>query len=116
MKRQCEGWQILPDADHLVTALTSLFSELEKYMDEYKGSEGREESLDFYFTVRNFLNIYERVDEHYRIYTELTESGDFKIKPLCVNPIVHIGECLAQGNSSVFFLRHCRRYGITGSF
>lgn len=103
MKRQCEGWQILPDADHLVTALTSLFSELEKYMDEYKGSEGREELLDFYFTVRNFLNIYERVDEHYRIYTELTESGDFKIKLLCVNPIVHIGECLAQGNSSVFF-------------
>ena len=103
MKRQCEGWQILPDVDHLVTALTSLFSELEKYMDEYKGSEGREELLDFYFTVRNFLNIYERVDEHYRIYTELTESGDFKIKLLCVNPIVHIGECLAQGNSSVFF-------------
>ena len=33
----------------------------------------------------------------------MTESGDFKIKLLCVNPIVHIGECLAQGNSSVFF-------------
>ena len=39
MKRQCEGWQILPDVDHLVTALTSLFSELEKYMDEYKGPQ-----------------------------------------------------------------------------
>ena len=59
-----------------MTALTSLFSELEKYMDEHKGSEDGKMLLDFYFTVRNFLNIYERVDEHYRIYTELTESGD----------------------------------------
>lgn len=103
MKRDSEGWQILPDADHLVTALTSLFSVLEKFMDDYKGNDGREELLDFYFCVRNFLNIYERVDEHYRIYTELTEYGNFMIKLLCVNPIVHIGECLAQGNSTVFF-------------
>lgn len=103
MKRGSEGWQILPDADHLVTALTSLFSVLEKFMDDYKGNDGREELLDFYFCVRNFLNIYERVDEHYRIYTEMTEYGDFMIKLLCVNPIVHIGECLAQGNSTVFF-------------
>lgn len=103
MKRDSEGWQILPDADHLVTALTSLFSVLEKFMDDFKGNDGREELLDFYFCVRNFLNIYERVDEHYRIYTEMTEYGNFIIKLLCVNPIVHIGECLAQGNSTVFF-------------
>ena len=102
MKRQCEGWQILPDVDHLVTASPPLFSELEKYMDEYKGSEGREELLDFYFTVRNFLNIYERVDEHYRIYTELTESGDFKIKLLCVNPIMHIGNALPREQFGLF--------------
>ncbi len=103
MKRDSEGWQILPDADHLVTALTSLFPVLEKFMDDFKGNDGREELLDFYFCVRNFLNIYERVDEHYRIYTEMTEYGNFIIKLLCVNPIVHIGECLAQGNSTVFF-------------
>lgn len=103
MKRCCEGMTLLPEADHLVTALTSLFSVLEKFMEDYKGNTNREELLDFYFTVRSFLNIYERVDEHYRIYTELTEKGDFLIKLLCVNPITHIGECLAQGNSTVFF-------------
>lgn len=103
LKRQSDGRQVLPDADHLVTALTSLFSILEKFMEDYRGNTGREELLDFYFTVRSFLNIYERVDEHYRIYTEMMENGEFMIKLLCVNPINHIGECLAQGNSTVFF-------------
>ena len=36
--------------------------------------------LDFYFEVRNFLNIYELVDEHYVIYTQMEEDGRFMIK------------------------------------
>lgn len=103
LKRECEGWQLLPDAAHLAAALTGLFSEMEKFMDDHREFEGRDTVLDFYFAVRNFLNIYDRVDEHYRIYTELLSSGEFMIRLFCVNPIRNIGECLAQGVSTVFF-------------
>lgn len=103
LKRECEVYQILPDAAHLVVALTSLFSELEKFLDENREIPGRDVILDFYFCVRSFLNIYERVDEHYRIYTELLENGSFRVRLFCVNPIRNIGECLAQGGSTIFF-------------
>lgn len=31
--------------------------------------------LDFYFALRNFLNIYDLVDDHYVIYSQMTEEG-----------------------------------------
>ncbi|MEG2871038.1 MAG: ATP-dependent DNA helicase [Clostridium sp.] len=103
MKRECETCLILDDAVHLVLILAPLFSTFEKFMDEYKEFENREQVLDFYFAVRKFLSIYERVDEHYRIYAEFLDNGDFCVKLLCVNPIINIKECLEQGNSTVFF-------------
>jgi len=103
LKRECTDWMLLPDAAHLTLALTGLFSELEKFLDEHREMAERETVLDFYFAVRNFLNIYERVDDHYRIYTELLENGSFQIRLFCVNPIRNIGECLEQGSSTVFF-------------
>lgn len=103
MKRECETCLILDDAAHIAMILTALFEIFEKFMDEYKEFEGREQVLDFYFEVRRFLGIYERVDEHYRIYADFLDNGDFCLKLLCVNPIVNIKECLDQGNSTVFF-------------
>lgn len=103
MKRECDTCLILDDAAHIVIILTALFAVFEKFMDEYKEFEGRDQVLDFYFTVRNFMNIYERVDDHYRIYADFLDNGDFCVKLLCVNPIVNIKECLDQGNSTVFF-------------
>lgn len=103
LKRECEGYQVLPDAAHLTVAVTSLFAELEKFLDENHEFADRDVILDFYFMCRNYLNIYERVDEHYRIYTELMENGEFMVRLFCVNPIRNIGECLAQGNSTIFF-------------
>ena len=48
--------------------------------------------------------MYERVDEHYRIYTELLPSGEFVIRLYCVNPIENLAQCLSQGKAAVFFL------------
>ena len=32
---------------------------------------GKKDVMDFYFELRNFLNIYDLVDEHYVMYSEL---------------------------------------------
>ena len=64
--------------------LNGVFGEMEKYLEKPGGEDGRDTILDFYFSVRHFLNMYERVDEHYRIYTELLPSGEFVIyKAVC---------------------------------
>ena len=103
MKRECGGYQLLKDAGHLVSVLNSVFGEMEKYLEKPGGEDGRDTILDFYFSVRHFLNMYERVDEHYRIYTELLPSGEFVIRLYCVNPIENLAQCLSQGKAAVFF-------------
>lgn len=103
LKRECDTCLILPDAAHLIMLLNELFAVFEKFMDEFKEFEGRDQVLDFYFEVRSFISIYERVDEHYRIYADFLDNGEFMVKLLCVNPIRNIKECLDQGNSTVFF-------------
>lgn len=103
MKRECEGTEILSDVGPLVMALSSLFSELEKFLDQYREFKDRESVLELYFSVRSFLNIYERTDEYYRIYSRLLENGEFCVKLLCVNPIQNLAECLSQGRAAVFF-------------
>lgn len=103
LKRECDTCLILDDAAHLIIILNDLYIIFEKFMDEYKEFDGRDQVLDFYFEVRRFISIYERVDEHYRIYADFLDNGDFMVKLLCVNPIRNIEECLNQGNSTVFF-------------
>ena len=103
MKRECGGYQLLKDAGHLVSVLNGVFGEMEKYLEKPGGEDGRDTILDFYFSVRHFFNMYERVDEHYRIYTELLPSGEFVIRLYCVNPIENLAQCLSQGKAAVFF-------------
>lgn len=103
LKRECDGCQVLPDANHLASLLMSMFGELERFMEENQEFEDRELILDFYFTVRHFLDIFERVDKNYRIYAELRKDGSFLFKLFCINPSRNLKECLDKGNSTIFF-------------
>ena len=78
-------------------------TELEDYLEKRRGEEIHSEILDFFFKVRNFLSIYERLDDHYVIYTELEENGRFKLKLACMNPAENLQEYLDMGNSTIFF-------------
>lgn len=103
MKRESEGYQILSGINHFVTVLMTLFGELEKFMEENREFEDREQILEFYFNVRNFLGIFDRVDDFYRIYTELWSDGRFVLKLFCINPVKNLKECLDKGKSTLFF-------------
>ena len=65
--------------------------------------ELEDEVRQFYFDIRNFLNISELIDENYVIYVENGEDGRFRLKLFCVNPAVNLGEYLKKGRSAVFF-------------
>ena len=62
-----------------------------------------DEILDFYFSLRSFVNISERLDSHYRIYSELTSDGLFMLKLFNVDPSVNLSACLKKGRSTIFF-------------
>ena len=101
MKRECQTYKEYDSISHFALKLLNVMNGLQKLLEEKEQVD--EEVLEFYFHIRNFLNIYEEVDENYVIYTELEEGGDFKLKLFCVNPAVKLQNFLSQGNSTVFF-------------
>ncbi len=103
MKRECETYVVHDSVNHLATTFMSLFGELETFMEEYREFEDRDLVLDFYFRLRDFLNVFESMDESYRIYSELQGDGRFMVKLMCVNPASHLKECMAKGRCTVFF-------------
>ncbi len=103
LKRECETYKVLPSAGHFTLALLALFGEMQEFAENSTAMDGNETYREFYFAVRHFLNISERVDDSYRIYTELLPDGRFMLKELCVNPAGCLRECLDKGNSTVFF-------------
>lgn len=102
MKRACETWQVLEEITALAASVMAVFSEMEVFMEDFTEFDGRDTVLDFYFCLRDFLNVYEQLDDHYQIYAE--QAGpSFQVKMLCVNPARLLSECMAQGNSTILF-------------
>lgn len=102
-KRECDTYQIYENVADLIFALMRLAAELDKFMLQNLEYTGKEEVNDFYFAVRDFLNIYERVDEHYMIYGQHDEEERFMMKLYCVDPSFNLQECLDKGNATIFF-------------
>ncbi len=102
-KKECESYEILPNIGGLVLKLMNLMAEMERVMEECDEPDIVDGILDLYFKVRDFLNIHDRLDENYVIYSEFESEGRFKIKLYCVNPSVNIQECLDMGESTIYF-------------
>ncbi len=108
MKRECEDYQILNSVSHLYLKLMNLMTEMDRFLEEERQSKNpeeelRKEVLDFYFDLRMFLNIYDKLDENYLMYSEMESGGRFKVCLFCVNPSKNLQEFLDKGNSTVFF-------------
>ena len=103
MKRECETWEVLEDITSLAASIMSIFAEMETFLEDFPDFEGRDSVLDFYFCLRDFLNIYEQLDDHYRIYAENIGSAQFHVRMLCVNPARILSQCMGQGCSSILF-------------
>ena len=103
MKRECEEWQLLEDITGLAAGIMGAFSEMENFMEDHPEFEGREIVLEFYFCLRDFLNAYEQLDKHYRIYVENVGTSSFQVRLLCVNPARILSQCMGQGSSTILF-------------
>lgn len=103
MKRECGDWQLLEDVTGLAAGIMTAFSYMETFMEEFPEFPDRETVLDFYFCLRDFLNVYEELDGHYRIYEENREDGSFLVRLFCVDPSRLLSRCMDQGASTILF-------------
>ena len=102
-KRACETYQVHEGIGVLMFHLMRVASLLEEFLEKPQDFPEKKEVLDFYFELRNFLAIYELVDEHYVIYSQMNEDGQFMMKLFCVDPSENLQKCLDKGVSTVFF-------------
>ena len=104
LKRECESFQVWDNVGDFIIPLMRLAAEYEDFLQEMVlDAEAKEAVLDLYFAVRQFLSVYEVMGEEYRIYTDYTERGDFRLKLLCMEPAKQLKERMAKGRSAVLF-------------
>lgn len=102
LKRECDEFEIFDSVGELVLRLLSLSTELEEFLQEYTSFENREQILELYFEVRNFLYIYDILNDKYRIYGDYS-GNEFRVHLQCMDPSDNLKLCLAKGRSAIFF-------------
>ena len=102
-KRECTSYVLYDNTGNLVFSLMLLASAMDEFLQKPIEFAGRKEVLDFYFSIRNFLNVADLVDEHYQIYSEIQEDGRFMLKLFCVDPSENLQKCIEKGRSTIFF-------------
>lgn len=103
MKRECETYCVLDFLDSFIMPLNRLRDTMDNYLDENDDSPVRKDILNFYFEIAHFLEIYDRVDDNYVMYSEMRDDSRFSIKLFCVNPAENLRECMARARSTVLF-------------
>lgn len=102
LKRECDDFEVLDNADGLVMHLISLMTEYEVFLQEGFITEGKEEIFRLYLDIRHFLNMYELHDDCYTIYTDY-DNERFRIKLQCMDPSKNLLSCMDRGRSTILF-------------
>lgn len=103
LKRECVTYQLHEDVGAFSLMVMSLMGELEAMLEEGLEPELQKEVQEFWFALRDFAGVSDRLDENYVIYSEFMENGHFRLRLYCVETAANLKECLDKGNSAVFF-------------
>lgn len=102
-KRECETYTIYESIGAFAFSLMRLMSLLDIFLQSRGEMPERKEVTEFYLNLRHFMNMFERVDENYVLYSDFDETDRFCLHLYCVNPSVNLQECLERGKSTIFF-------------
>lgn len=103
LKKECSTYRVLEGIDPLVHTCMRLFSVMEEKLQEEELIGHKEEILDLYFKLSHFLAIYETLDEHYKVYSELLKDGTFLVKLFCIDPSSNLETCMKKARSTILF-------------
>jgi len=95
--------QMLETIEPLAVMADKLSSSISSYLDDVSDGPYHDEIVDYYFELTRFLTIYDKLDDHYRIYQEWDENEGFRIRLLCVNPSENLGACMSMAVSTILF-------------
>jgi len=103
-KRECDTFKVYKDdMSLLLFSLMRLGERMDLFLQKNPEFPEKKEIMDFYFSLRDFLSVYERVDSRYVIYGEHEEGGKYRMRLFCVDPSYNLQECLNKGRATIFF-------------
>ena len=102
-KRQCDSFLLIDDLGTLAFKLLRVVSNYEIMAAENPVLPDRETFVEFYFSVRNFLLVWENYDDHYRTYANYDEEGHFRIILQCMDPSKRLREVCERARAGIFF-------------
>ena len=103
LKRQCERMAVYEEVDVFLFSLLNVAAAFDELLQRDVTLPDKDEVLDFYFKVRNFISLSEHLDEHYRIYSDYNDKGEFCLHLFCVDPSRMLQERLDRSRAAVFF-------------
>lgn len=107
MCAQNENYILLHDIEDFYLCVLRLHGHLSTFMEELNDfmelQSHKDEILDFYFQINQFINIYEIMDESYEIYAEQITKDSFMLKLYCIHPANNLTECIEKGTATIFF-------------
>lgn len=96
-------YEYLPDRDALVTSLLSVRGAFDRFLLKNDNIPEKNTVMDFYFSVRSFLDTSELFDENYICYKNPEGKSDITVKLFCINPSKRFENRISYARSSVFF-------------
>jgi Rad3-related DNA helicase len=94
---------MLETIEPLVEMIDRLSSSMSSYLDDNSEGPFHDEIVNYYFELSRFLTIYDKLDDHYRIYQEWDDKEGFRIRLLCVDPSLNLGACMSRAVSTILF-------------
>ena len=93
----------IEEAEPLVKAVFLLYEELRNFYEKSEEHDVRENLLEFYFEVRDFVFTADCLGDHYVIWGGSTEEAHFAVRLFCVNPAERITAAIDRGRAAVLF-------------
>lgn len=102
-KREQGELAVLENIGTFPIYLMNLCGVMEEFLEDCHDMVLGKQIKELYFQVRSFLEVSDRLDENYVIYSELCGDGKFLLRLYCVDTSENLQECLNRGRSTVFF-------------
>lgn len=104
-KRECNDklYIEIDTASDLALQLSILYGRMEKFLDDYREFQDREEVVSLYFDISNFLSIHDILDDDYKIIVQIGDDGCLYIRLMCINPARNLKACMDMALSTVLY-------------
>lgn len=102
-KHECDEFELLTDISSFSLELMRVINGFELLAKEVRELPERETILNFFFDVRHFLNMYDLLDDTYRIVADYDASKNFRIRLQCMDPSARLEHGLSFARGTAFF-------------